>query len=174
MDICELLESVYGIQAQQKNYKNSRLGRTYQSQFRVFFYVVELTLFLICNGYVLKRFDRFKSCWNVSDARKYILSKIIDLYFIDSWKIFGIIFWAPKLVYHPPKLFGCGPDCESGLRDGNKAFCLSLCKNDLAMFWNSDDRMYSNFFHPLAYFILAPYVNDPSFWVKMELVSWIK
>ena len=39
-----------------KNYKNNRLGRTYQSQFRVFFYVVELALFLIRIGEVLKRF----------------------------------------------------------------------------------------------------------------------
>ena len=39
-----------------KNYKNNRLRRTYQQQFRVFFYVVELALFLICNGKVLKRF----------------------------------------------------------------------------------------------------------------------
>ena len=38
------------------NYKNSSLGRTYESQFRVIFYVAELALFLIYNGEVLKFF----------------------------------------------------------------------------------------------------------------------
>ena len=152
-----------------KNYKNSRLGRTYQSQFRVFFYVVELALILQCNGEVLTCF------WPFAELLKCI--RWTEIYFKHKNRL--ILFWLMKFlgwsfgrlkpVYQSPKSFGYGPDCESRLRDGNKAFSFS--KNHLVIFWNSDDRMHSDFFHPLLHCILASYVNDPSFWVKMDFFS---
>ena len=41
-------------------------------------------------------FDRFNSCWNASDSRKYILSTITDLYFFWLIKFFVNIFRCPK------------------------------------------------------------------------------
>ena len=41
-------------------------------------------------------FNRFNSCWNASDSRKYILSTITDLYFFWLIKFFVNIFRCPK------------------------------------------------------------------------------
>ena len=71
-----------------KNYKNSRLGRTYQSQFRVFFYVVELALILQCNGEVLTCF------WPFAELLKCI--RWTEIYFKHKNRL--ILFWLMKFL----------------------------------------------------------------------------
>ena len=58
----------------------------------MFSYEFELELFSMCNGEALKCFYSFKSCWNSSNAWKYILSTIEDFYFFDSWIFLGTFF----------------------------------------------------------------------------------
>ena len=76
-------------------------------RFIFFFHKVELELFLVWNIEVLQY---FKSCWNTSDARKYIVSTITDLYFFGLIEMFGrLLLLAPKPVYWSPKSPGHRP-----------------------------------------------------------------
>ena len=63
----------------------------------------------------------FKSCWNASDAWKYIWNIITSLYLLWFMKFLGRIFWAPTQVNRPPKCSDYDPGISTNIYDGT--FC---------------------------------------------------
>ena len=85
--------SLWNLEARKKSAKIADQQEHIDHSFK--FRQVELQLFLICKGEVLKCFDRFRSCSNASDAWKYILITITDSYFFDSLNYLGTFFGRP-------------------------------------------------------------------------------